>query len=194
MGGALPLESHLRRALARTTSCADKLVVARLLRYLTLPSAKQAWAVDARNCLTGLDAASTCGFLDADESIALIGEVWPRATLGEKVPMLDAVDRCTDALSEKVEAKLTFLTPQEKAAYLPLVRLRHEARLQRDLASMGADVGIRGELRQAVEACHSRCLDLYGEGSSMCSMVCTGSCGVCGEFSRICHEECGESP
>ena len=50
--------------------------------------------------------------------------------------------------------KLTFPSAEEKARYMRIVVQRHEARVERDLTAMGADVGVAVVIRQAVEARH----------------------------------------
>ena len=190
MRGALAVEPYLERELAKVTACSDKLAVARILRYLRLPSAVRAWDVDARACLSGLDAASLCGFVD--DANQVIAETWPRARPEDKLPMLDALDRCDNrlfAFDRTVEQDapfLSFLSPDELAYFYPIMKEHHAARLDR----------LAGEdTRRAAQAnlmCHDDCLSMYGEGDSLCARTCAERCGYCADLVRSCSAECDE--
>jgi hypothetical protein len=182
--GAVAVKGHLVRMLKAPSACEAKLPVFRLFRLFPNDyKEERPLYAEVRSCLSGLDAASSISVLDENEAIALIREVWPRALAGERLPMLDAIARCSVTV-EQLEANLAFLPADQRARYVLLVKLR---RARQELAAEFAEAQ-----RRLVDDCHGRCLDLYGEGGSMCRSLCDGAmCGACGELGRQCHQSCG---
>jgi hypothetical protein len=207
---------YLQQAVGAATSCEDKLLIGRIMFYVQIwpvdldgdgkfdEPAEHVFTVDARACLSAGDVAlprqngapAVCW---SDET-AMIGELWPRARAGERLVLLDSAVRCNNNLflfsstPEEDARAVPFLSAEEFALYLPGLKQRHAENIDRDLASMGANVGVEGAIHEAVEACNGQCLDRYGEGGSTCMKSCVdSSCGVCQELFTACSRMC-EAP
>ncbi len=187
MSGPLALEPHLKAILSSAEACEDKRMIVVLSADLELRDiAKPGYLRDARACLTGLDAAATCGLVDPKEALALIAEVWPRAAAGERLPMLNAVQMCSEP--GQLEANLAFVPEEVRRSYVLLVAAQ---RAKRQLADELAQAQ-----RDMIESCHSECMKLYGETNSMCRRMCPpgAACGVCGDLGQACYARCGPVP
>ncbi len=185
--GIQALLPALARAGLAAEDCVRTQRVARA--YLLAMEYEQAYRLHQRQgwaCISGRDAAWVAtGLHDGPQAIALVAEVWPRATPGEYGELLDAVSH--HSLDHELEANLAFAPPDVRATYLRV----------RELRRLGEDVSM--ELRYAhaemVDSCRSECLSLYGVGDSACDRTCAGdgSCRrSCDEFGRLCHAGCGQ--
>lgn len=141
---------------------------------------------DVDAAIEGAHAFRNVGACDA--AVALIADTWSFAPSKRWMPMFDAVNACSDAMS--LRENLSFAPPEVLADYFALLdaRAREEEQRRREEALAELAARRESERRDARFSCESYC----NQSETQCRSGCTSAanCSMCGALRSHCLAGC----